>query len=179
MVDPVTRARLWHRVMFVTIAALVLLLRLLPLSPSTSGFNGPDITLALTLAWVLRRPEYVPVALIVLVIVVEDLLLQRPPGLWPLIVLAATESLRAREDSLRGLPFIFEFGLVAFTLLAMVAVKRAVLFVTVVPQPALGAELLHMLYTLAIYPVVVAASAFLLGLKRPAPGQVDELGHRL
>ena len=77
------------------------------------------------------------------------------------------------------LPFIFEFGLVAFTLLAMVAVKRAVLFVTVVPQPALGAELLHMLYTLAIYPVVVAASAFLLGLKRPAPGQVDELGHRL
>ena len=75
MVDPVTRARLWHRVMFVTIAALVLLLRLLPLSPSTSGFSGPDITLALTLAWVLRRPEYVPVALIVLVIVVEALLL--------------------------------------------------------------------------------------------------------
>ena len=96
MVDPVTRARLWHRVLFVTIAALVLLLRLLPLSPSASGFSGPDITLALILAWVLRRPEYVPVALILVVVVVEDLLLQRPPGLWPLIVLGATHWLRVR-----------------------------------------------------------------------------------
>lgn len=206
MVDPVTRARLWHRVLFVVIAGLVILFRLLPLAPSTSvisagdvlsplvngvslplvqelrvpnnaGFTGPDLSLALILAWVLRRPEYVPAFLILLVLVTENILFQRPPGLWPLIVLAATESLRAREDGFRGLPFVFEFGLVALTLLAMVVVQRVILFVTVVPQPALGAELLNMLYTLAIYPVVVAASALLLGIKRPAPGEVDELGH--
>ncbi|WP_376871074.1 rod shape-determining protein MreD [Albirhodobacter sp. R86504] len=179
MVDPVTRAKLWHRVLFVAIAAVVLLIRLLPISPASAGFAGPDITLALILAWVLRRPEYVPAALILLVVVTEDLLFQRPPGLWPLIVLATTESLRKREDGFRALPFAFEFGLVTLTLLAMLAVQRVVLFVTVVPQPPLGAELLHMLYTLAIYPVVVVASALFLGLKRPAPGQVDELGHRL
>lgn len=207
MVDPVTRARLWHRVLFVAIAALVLVFRLLPLTPdisvipvgdallqlgdlpsasnqelrmpNNSGFTGPDLSLALILAWVLRRPEYVPAFLILLVTITENILFQRPPGLWPLIVLAATESLRVREDGFRGLPFVFEFGLVALTLLAMVVVQRVVLFITVVPQPALGAELLNTLYTLAIYPIVVAASAVLLGIKRPAPGEVDELGHPL
>jgi rod shape-determining protein MreD len=208
MVDPVTRARIWHRVLFVGIAALVLVFRLLPLTPSTTilsvgdaflqgagdlpwpltqevrvpnnaGFSGPDLSLALILAWVLRRPEYVPASLILLVVITENILFQSPPGLWPLIVLWATEALRVREDRFRGLPFIFEFGLVALTLLAMVVVQRVVLFLTVVPQPALGAELLNMLYTLAIYPVVVLASALLLGIKRPAPGEVDELGHPL
>lgn len=179
MVDPITSARIWHRTIFIGIAALVLFLRLLPLSPGTSGYIGPDITLALILAWVLRRPDYVPAFLILLVLVAEDLMFQRAPGLWPLIVLMATQMLRKREEGFRELPFIFEFGLVALILLAMMAAQRTVLFLTVVPQPGLGAQLLHMLQTLVVYPVVVAISAFMLGIKRPAPGEVDALGHPL
>ena len=40
---------------------------------------GPDlIAVRLTLAWVLRRPDYVPALLIALVVLVEDLLLHAP-----------------------------------------------------------------------------------------------------
>ncbi|NCU20454.1 rod shape-determining protein MreD, partial [Candidatus Falkowbacteria bacterium] len=59
MIDPITRQQLWHIALYLAIAAVLLFLRLLPISPGTGGLPGPDLMLALTLAWVLRRPDYV------------------------------------------------------------------------------------------------------------------------
>lgn len=179
MVDPLTTRRLVHRALFLAIAAVILFLRLLPLSPGTGGLPGPDIFLALTLAWVLRRPDYVPAALIVAVILLEDLMFMRPPGLWPLMVLLGTEFLRRREQALRDLPFMLEWLVIGGVLAAMFLGNRAVLALVMVPQPGLGQDLLRLLATLAAYPVVVAASRLAFGLRRAAPGEVDALGHRL
>lgn len=179
MVDPLTTRRLVHRALFLAIAAVILFLRLLPLSPGTGGLPGPDIFLALTLAWVLRRPDYVPAALIVAVILLEDLMFMRPPGLWSLMVLLGTEFLRRREQALRDLPFMLEWLVIGGVLAAMFLGNRAVLALVMVPQPGLGQDLLRLLATLAAYPVVVAASRLAFGLRRAAPGEVDALGHRL
>ncbi len=179
MVDPLTRARMMHRALFAAIALLTLFIRLLPLSPGTSGYIGPDLVLAMSLAWLLRRPDFLPAWLIVLVTVVEDLFFLRPLGLWPLIVLLTTEFLRKRESEMRGLPFYVEMLIVGGVLLGMVAVKHFLLFLTVTPQPPFGRELVHALATWAVYPLVVGVSAVLLGLNRPAPGQFDKFGQRL
>ncbi|MDP1668646.1 rod shape-determining protein MreD [Phaeovulum sp.] len=179
MVDPISRQLLFHRTLFLGLALGVLFLRLLPLSSGTSGWPGPDITLAITLAWLLRRPEYVPAMLIVAVMLIEDLMFQRPPGLWALIVLGGTEFLRAREASLRDLSFLLEWLTVGVLLLAMVLANRMVLAVLMVPQPALGLSLLHFLATIAVYPLVVIASYIAVGLRRAAPGEVDAFGRRL
>ncbi len=178
MVDPISRQLWLHRAMFLAIAMVVLFLRLLPLSSGASGWPGPDITLALMLAWLLRRPEYVPALLIVTVMLIEDLMFQRPPGLWALIVLGGTEFLRAREVSLRDLSFMLEWITVGVLLLAMVLADRLVLALLLVPQPQLGLTLLHYLATLAAYPLVVIASYTAFGLRRAAPGEVDAFGRR-
>lgn len=179
MVDPLTTRRFAHRALFVGLVALILFLRLLPVNAAAHGIPGPDLTLAFTFAWVLRRPDYVPAPLIVVVFLLEDLMFWRPLGLWTLIVLGATEFLRAREESSRDLPFVLEMALVAGVMSSMLIVNRLVLGLAMVDQPPLGLDLLRMLVTLAAYPFVVALSKLGFGLRRAAPGEVDALGHRL
>lgn len=179
MIDPITTRRWAHRGLYLGLAALVLFLRLLPVNPTSHGIPGPDMMVAFTLAWVLRRPEYVPALLIVLVFLVEDLMFWRPIGLWPLIVLAGTEFLRAREEASRDLPFAIEMALVGSVMVAMLLLNRLVLGLLLVPQPPLGLELLRMLATLLAYPFVVALSLLAFGLRRAAPGEVDAWGNRL
>ncbi|MDF2141297.1 rod shape-determining protein MreD [Paenirhodobacter sp. CAU 1674] len=179
MIDPLTTRRIAHRALFVALAAVILFLRLLPVNPMSHGVPGPDLTLAMTLAWVLRRPDYVPALLIVAVFFLEDLMFWRAPGLWTLIVLAATEFLRAREVSLRDMPFVLELALMGGLMVAMVLANRMVLALVMVDQPPLGLELLRLLMTLAAYPFVVALSKLAFGLRRAAPGEVDAFGHRL
>jgi hypothetical protein len=53
--------------------------------------------LALTFAWVLRRPEFVPPLLIAAMILLGDLMFHRPPGLWAALVLVTAETLRVRD----------------------------------------------------------------------------------
>ncbi|MEZ5685654.1 MAG: rod shape-determining protein MreD [Paracoccaceae bacterium] len=179
MVDPATRSRALHRALYLGLAALVMFLRLLPVNGGANSFPGPDMMLALTFAWLMRRPDYVPAPLIVLAYVFEDMMFLRPLGLWPLIVLLASEWLRRREESLRDLPFLFEIGVIGAIWMAMLVLNRLVLQITFVPPPPLGLELLRMLATLAIYPVVVAFSRLAFGLRRAAPGEVDAFGNRL
>jgi rod shape-determining protein MreD len=47
------------------------------------------------------------------------------------------------------------------------------------PQPALGLSLAQFVGTVAIYPLVAAALHYGLGLRKPATGEVDELGQKL
>lgn len=179
MVDPIRRARLVHGALFVALAAMVLFLRMLPLTAVPARWPGPDLILCLALVWVLRRPDYVPALLIALVLLVEDLLTMRPPGLWPLIVLGATEFLRSREAVLRDLPFLLEWLMAGALILAMMLVNHAVLALFVVPQGGVGPEMIRALVTMTAYPLVVLASLRGFGLRKVAPGEVDALGHRL
>lgn len=165
--------------LFLGIAALSLFIRLLPLGEMPVRFPAPDAVLALTMAWVVRRPDFLPALAIVAVFLLEDLLLSRPPGLWALMVLAGTEFLRARNAMLRGLGFWMEYLLVAAVMLAMLLAYRLILAIVMVPPPPLGLSFLQFLGTVAVYPVVVAVSHFLLGVRKPATGEVDSLGQRL
>lgn len=179
MVDPVSTRRLAHMALFAVVAAATMFLRLLPISPVTHGVPGPDLMLAFTFAWLLRRPDYVPAPLIVAVFLLEDMMYWRPIGLWPLIVLGGTEFLRSRVRPNRSLSFPAEMLIVAGTMLVMLLVNRLVLALFMVDQPVLGLELLRYLMTLVAYPFVVALSALAFGLRRPVPGGDMAFGRRL
>jgi rod shape-determining protein MreD len=178
MADPVARRRLSYRLVFLAILALVMLAKLMPLHPGPGSWPAPDILVLITFAWLLRRPDYVPVVLVALVFLLADLLFLRPPGLWAAIVVLATEFLRSREPGWRDIPFLLEWGIVAAVLTAMTLAYSAALAVFFVDQPGLGLTLLHLAITIAAYPVVVLLTARALGLRKAAPGEVDQLGHR-
>lgn len=177
MVDPIRAAQLGHRLLFLGLVGFLLFIRILPLSAVPPEIPGPDLTLALTLVWVLRRPDYVPVWMIAGVFLLEDLLLMRPPGLWTMIVLLGTEFLRRREAMTRDLPFLLEWVMIAIVIFAMTFANRLVLLVFMVPQTPLEQELVRMVVTILACPLVALFSRLALGMRRAAPGEVDELGH--
>lgn len=179
MIDPVT-ARTWsYRAGFVGLCTLFAFFRLLPLDTSADGLPGPDLMLALTFAWVLRRPSYVPPVLIFAVFLMADFIFHRPPGLWTLLALAGTEFLRARQGLSRELPFPLEWAMAAMAMVAMMVANSALLALFMVPRPPLGVAVLQIAITIFTYPLVVIASHMLFGLRKASPGEVDALGHRL
>jgi rod shape-determining protein MreD len=164
------------RLVYLAIAAGLIFANLLPLETVPHGWAGPDILVAVTFAWVLRRPDYVPPALVAGVFLLTDLLFQRPPGLWAALVLLGAEALRSRAPALRDLTFPVEWLNVATTLVAMTLAYRIVLAVLMVDQAPLGLSLMQMVATLVAYPVVVLLSRWLLGVRKRAPGDVHTGG---
>ena len=179
MVDPIRARHLAYRLLFLGLAGFFLFLRLLPLSAMPARVPGPDLLLALTLLWVLRRPEQVPALLVAAVFLIEDLMTGRPPGLWAAIVLGGTEFLRAREQGLRDAHFVFELLTAGLVILAMILVNHLVLALFVVPQTTLGPEVLHGVITMFAYPVLAITLQTAIGLRRAAPGEVDAMGRRI
>ena len=167
------------RGLFLALALFLLFIRLLPLGNAPGTFPGPDILLCLILAWVIRRPDFLPMPLILAVILTEDLILMRPPGLWTAIVVLGTEFLRSRAALTRELNLLVEWMLVSGVMLGMMLAYRLILAIAFVPQPPFGFVVVQVLWSVALYPLVVALSQFTLDLRKPATGEVDNLGRRL
>ncbi len=178
MVDPLTMRRWTYRLLFAAIASVVVFVRILPLDLTAGHIPGPDIVLLFALSWVLRRPDYVPVALVAAVFLLTDMLFMRPPGLWSALAVMAVEFLRSRAHVSRELPFLVEWMMVTAVLSAMILANRLILTVFLVSQPGFGQDVMLLLATALAYPLVVLFSATVLGVRKMAPGEVDQLGHR-
>ncbi|HGG06381.1 MAG TPA: rod shape-determining protein MreD [Aliiroseovarius sp.] len=175
MIDPIT-FRLWsYRVLLLAMAFVITFIQLLPLSDGYGGLPGPDLFLALVFAWVVRRPEYVPVALVAVIVFLMDMLFQSPPGLRAALVVMGLEFLRRRAMQMRDMPFALEWGLVVAVLALVMLGERLVLAVFFVDQVSFGKSVLRLLITMATYPVVAAFSVYVLGVRRLQPGDADAL----
>lgn len=174
-----TLTRLWlMRLVYLGLCLLFVFLHLLPQDTSPRAWAGPDFILALTCAWVLRRPAFVPVALIALVFLLTDLLYQMPPGLWAALVVIGTQTLRARAPGLRDLTFMAEWFTVSVTLTIMTLGNQLALALFVLDRPPLGLQLMQLVMTLAFYPLVVIISQIIFGVRKQVPGDLDTLVSR-
>ena len=166
MIQVPSRSFVLGTLVFLAAVWVLLFLRLLPLSGGIMGWPGPDLGLALILAWVLRRPDQLAAPVIVLAVLIEDVLLMRPLGLWTVFVLLASEAARLREPRWRDQPFMVEWLRVGILIgLAMLG-YRMVQVVFLLPVSALGQVILQFLATVAAYPLVVFAARWLIGLRR-------------
>ena len=179
MIDPVTLERIMFRLLFAAIAAAILFAGILPFAIGAERIPGPDLILLTIFAWILRRPDYMPAFLVTAVLLLEDILFMRPPGLWACLGLVAAEFLRSREEIWRDLPFPLEWAMVAAVLAIVSAAQAAVLGLFLVDQPPIHAQLVRLSLSILSYPVVVAVSRYIFRVAKPAPGEVDALGHKL
>lgn len=196
MIDGATREVWGHRALFLAIALGLLFWRLLPLPLPDSllcgpearlcltrvwlaRMPGPDLLLCIIFAWTMRRPDYLPVMLIAAVVLLEDLLLMRPPGLWTALVLIAAEFVRGRVALTRELNFAVEWLLVTGLMFAIMLIYRLIFAVVLLPQPGLGFALAQLIWSVLCYPAVVFLSRVVLDLQKPAMGEVDAYGRRL
>lgn len=171
---------LWvGRLTFLTMGLLLIFIQLLPLNTMPRAWAPPDILLAMTLAWTARRPDFAPAILIAGLFFLADLLFQRPPGLCAALVLVFTEMLRSRATSLRSAPFPLEWFTVSIGIVGIAIAGRLISTVVMIQQPPVVLTSMQAALTILIYPVVVAVAHLIFGVSRPAPGEVDALGHRI
>ena len=171
---------LWmHRLLFLAVAFVLIFVRLLPLRDLAGHLPGPDLLVCLIFAWTVRRPEYLPVFMIAGVVLLEDLLLMRPPGLWTGLVILASEFIRSRVALTRELSFGVEWLLVAGLMVGLFVIYRTAFAIAFMPQPGFGFALVQTMWSIFAYPFVVALSRYGLDLHKPAMGEVDAYGRRL
>lgn len=176
MVDPVTSQRWLFRVLFVLLAALMLFVRLLPISGSTGGLPGPDLLFCLGFAWVQRRPDVLTPPLLAAVLLLADLLLGRPPGLWAALGLLGAEFLRSRHQGSGEMPFVLEMAFVAAVVVGTTLAYWALMGLLAVPHTGLGRGLIQAVFTLLAYPVVTGLSALAFRLHPLDPAEADAKG---
>ena len=162
-----------YQALFLALCASVICIKMMPLSLDNTGVPGPDLLLALTLAWLLRQPAAVPLGAILVVFLLADFLFQRPPGLWTLLVIITSEALRRRRLTMTEFPFLLEWSAFSGAIFVMIVVERMLLWVLFVDPPPLGLSLAHAIVTAAIYPLVVGISKFLFGLRKIGPAEVE------
>lgn len=165
------------RLVYALVAAGILFFSLLPFGSGEGGMPGPELILCLTLAWVLRRPDYVPIWLLVPVLLLEDALFMRPLGVWTLVTFLASEYLRRRVDQSEAMPFLAEARIVAMVIAVAFAANHLVLILLVAEPPPVLGQALHALATIVFYPAVAVFSQ-MIGVRRLAPGELDTLGSR-
>lgn len=170
MAEP-SPSRLWlMRAGFVGLALLIMFFHLLPLDTVPPRWAPPDLLIAFTFAWVLRRPDYVPVLSIALVMLMFDLMMQRPPGLLALLIVLASEYLKNQSGGIGRANFLAEWAVVGMVMVAVMVLNRVALIIVFVQPAPLGLSVIQLILTVAVYPVVVLVTQTLLGVRRPATG---------
>lgn len=167
---------LW--LLYIGLAVLVLFVQLLPLETEPRRWAAPDLMMCLAYAWVLRRPDAVPPLLVGAVLLLFDFMLQRPPGLWAAFVVIGLEVLRSRAIFMRGGSFILEWFTVIVVLGLLVMAHRLALMIFVMEPAPLTLDASLFLSTSFAYPPLVAASHFLFGVRKAAPGEYDPVEAR-
>jgi len=80
-------AKVWmNRAVFVLLAFVLVVVQLVPLDMRPVIWAMPDFLLVVTLVWVTRRPDYLPILVIAGIFLMADLPFQRPPGLFAALV---------------------------------------------------------------------------------------------
>ncbi|EBA13434.1 hypothetical protein [Roseobacter sp. CCS2] len=164
---------------FLALAFVLIVVDLVPLDMRPSLWVSPDLLLATTLAWVVRKPTYVPVLVIALLFLMTDFLFMRPPGLWAALVVILSEVLRRQHREFRNMPLLVEWGTVAVGIIAITIVNRIVLAIVVSPQAPLGLTLIEMIATILVYPIVLLVAHFIFGISRISRGEIGSKGQIL
>jgi len=97
------------RAVFPVLALLNIFFHLLPLDTIPRQWAPPDLLVAAALAWSVRRPDYIPTAILALTLLLADLMFQRPPGLMAMLVLLGSEFLKPRALTHRDTGFVAEW----------------------------------------------------------------------
>ncbi|MCI2399347.1 rod shape-determining protein MreD [Aliiroseovarius subalbicans] len=178
MIDHPTMRTWLYRLLFLGMAGFVIFVRILPMSIGEGRFPGPDLLLCLTFAWVMRRPDYVPALLVAALFLLTDMLFQRPPGLWPAVVLIGVEFLRARDHLSRDLPFLVEWAMVTAVMAMMLLADRLILSIFFIDQVSFGLSVLRLIMTVLTYPAVVFLSTAALGVRKITAAEAEILRQR-
>lgn len=172
--------RLWtYRAGIAVLGLLVVLWSILPFNMNAGTLPPPDILFCFTMAYIIRKPELMPVRSILVVFFLRDVLTQAPLGLFTLSMVLASEAVRTNLQAFRGYSFGKEWMWIGTIFATITILQKLILEITFTQAPDLDELIYQILFTVGIYPVAAGALKFGFGFKRPPPGEFDAFGKRL
>jgi len=157
----------FNRALFVSLALFAILASMLPLGLSADSISMPDILVAMTFAWVVRRPDTAPYFLVVMTALFADIMLMRPIGLWAMLTLLVGEFARAQRRPLREQMFVMEWAVFALVFSVAIGGYMLALNLTFTPGPGIDLMLNHILLTVLTYPLVVGILHWVFRIRAP------------
>ncbi|NOR61639.1 MAG: hypothetical protein GQ535_03980 [Rhodobacteraceae bacterium] len=170
--------KIWFfRGLFLLFGLLAIAYPILPLQFTPERWPAPEILFALTMAWVVRQPQSAPFLLIALLAIVADAVLMRPMGLWALLLLVASETVRFSYRAIQERGLMMEFSMVAALFLAMLILQNLLLWVSFSQSLEVARMLQFGVLTLLCYPVMVAFLHYIIRVRKPdTANRPDRLG---
>ena len=172
------QARIWvYRVLYFLLGLFAVAYPLLPLQFSPARFSSPDLLFALTMVWIVRQPQSAPFLLVAALALLADAVLMRPMGLWAVLMLISSETVRFSYKSIQDRGIIAEFTLIASLLLAMVVLQNLVLWVSFSQVLEFAKIVQFVILTLASIPVILLFLHYVVRVRKPdSRNRPDRLG---
>ena len=167
------------RALFTALGLAFVFWKIVPFEWSPGSTPGPDIFYCITMAYVIRRPEYAPVWLIFAVFFMRDVLTLAPIGLFSLFMVVGTEVVRSNLQAFREYIFGMEWLWIASIFTVITLVQQVMLGLMLANTPRFVDQLLLILFTVLSYPVIVGIMKYGFGFDRPQPGATDAWGKPL
>jgi len=144
-----------YYVKYLMICFIILSFQLLPMRIVYQEVLWPNLIYLVTVGWLIRKPSYLPVILILFVHIISDIVLLKPLGLWPALSLIGYEFLRWRSLSQGQLKLGQELVLVNSVLILLTFLQIGMELIFKIESPPMGMILLQLAFTLLIYPIVI------------------------
>ena len=160
--------RIWiYRIFFIAISIFLVLTNLMPLQTMPQSWPWPNALLLVIFCWSLREPNFVPIPLITFVLLSQDFLLHRPPGLFSGISVMILILIKAITASSDDKSFLAEWVRVSLAFAAISLIYHLVLTVSFVNTSQLRISLIQTIFNISIYPFIVLVSHYIFRVKRP------------
>ena len=144
-----------NRLLYFMIALIGIFLLLIPVSIFPNNLISPEIIFIVTLALIIRNPDYVPFWLIGIVFLLSDFLLTQPLGLNTFVILFITEFLRQNRLSFIEMLFLSEWLNIALLLLAAGFMRELLLIATLSEHMPTLTIISKVGLSIFIYPILV------------------------
>lgn len=170
--------KIWiFRAIFFFLGLLAIAYPILPLQFTPTRWPAPELLFGLIMAWVVRQPKSAPFLLIAALALLADAVLMRPLGLWALLLLMASETLRFSHKSIQERGLIAEFSLVAALFLVLLILQNLLLWVSFSQSLDATRMLQFGMLTLLCYPFMVAFLHYIIRVRKPDySNRPDRLG---
>ena len=160
--------RIWiYRIFFIAISIFLVLTNLMPLQTMPQSWPWPNTLLLVIFCWSLREPNFVPIPLITFVLLSQDFLLHRPPGLFSGISVMILILIKAITASSDDKSFLAEWVRVSLAFAAISLIYHLVLTLSFVNTSQLRISLIQTIFNISIYPFIVLVSHYIFRVKRP------------
>ncbi|MDR6264444.1 MULTISPECIES: hypothetical protein [Rhodobacterales] len=180
MMDDIAPFRLWLcRAYYLGIGLLLVLWSIVPFDLTAGSWPRPDIFYCITIAYVVRKPEWAPVWAVFFVFFMRDVLTLAPLGLFTLLIVLGSEVVRGNIQAFREYSFGLEWLWMGAIFTAITIVQQILLLLMLAQTPRFVEQIYLIVFTIMAYPVIVGAMKYGFGFTRPRPGELDAWGKRL